>query len=166
VLEGRCMRCKQSRESTKNQLLCINCSRAQCRRASEKKSRRPADGRCLGCIQVKTLIRRGFCAECCESLQAKAQGYRGKKADPTTPEQRAAIIESQEGRCAICGTTPETGLFLDHCHHTGRVRGYLCRCNTGIGLLKDNPVIVRAAAQYLESYETDTATYGRMDRVA
>ena len=49
--------------------------------------------------------------------------------------------------CAICGGEAEV---IDHNHTTGQVRGALChRCNRGIGLLRDNPVIVDAAGTYL-----------------
>ncbi len=42
-------------------------------------------------------------------------------------------------------------LVIDHCHSTGAIRGLLCsNCNTAIGLLSDNPEIIRKAADYLE----------------
>lgn len=50
--------------------------------------------------------------------------------------------------CEICGRTSEA---VDHNHETGEVRGFLCTaCNTAIGLLRDNPQIIKAAAAYLE----------------
>ena len=64
----------------------------------------------------------------------------------------------QEGRCAICKTDTPTGKWkrfaVDHCHHTGVVRGLLCNeCNRGMGLLRDNPTLLREAANYLENYK-------------
>ena len=42
------------------------------------------------------------------------------------------------GRCECCGQQSEASLHLDHCHETGRVRGFICRsCNFAIGLAKD-----------------------------
>lgn len=42
--------------------------------------------------------------------------------------------------------------YLDHDHASGAVRGLLCSaCNTGMGLLGDNPNLLRIAAQYLEA---------------
>jgi hypothetical protein len=62
-----------------------------------------------------------------------------------------ALLQSQNGRCAICGDLPSVkGLVVDHDHITGRVRGLLCDpCNVGIGRLKDSAAIAEAAAAYL-----------------
>jgi hypothetical protein len=63
---------------------------------------------------------------------------------------------AQAGQCAICKTDTPTGKWkrfaVDHCHHTGLIRGLLCNeCNRGMGLLKDNAELLRVAANYLES---------------
>lgn len=39
---------------------------------------------------------------------------------------------------------------VDHCHKSGKVRGLLCRlCNLGLGKFRDNPELLRKAANYL-----------------
>jgi hypothetical protein len=39
-----------------------------------------------------------------------------------------------------------------HCHERRHVRGFICRtCNLTFGLMKENPEIPRAAADYLEA---------------
>lgn len=58
-------------------------------------------------------------------------------------------------RCSICGTgftKDKNGLpHFDHNHGNNKARGWLCtKCNVGIGLLGDNPEILKAAARYLE----------------
>lgn len=78
-----------------------------------------------------------------------------------TPEQHAAMLRSQGGRCAICRMLPDGSreLAVDHDHNCcpdsarscGKcVRGLLCqRCNTGIGSLRDDPDLLTAAAEYV-----------------
>jgi hypothetical protein len=73
------------------------------------------------------------------------------------------LYESQNGVCAIC-RNPETAtrngvvraLAVDHCHSSGRIRGLLCsNCNTGIGKLKDDPNVIRRAAEYLDKKDRE-----------
>lgn len=54
--------------------------------------------------------------------------------------------------CELCGGVTSDGraMSLDHCHVTGVFRGWLCsNCNTAIGLMKDNPVLLERAADYV-----------------
>jgi hypothetical protein len=66
------------------------------------------------------------------------------------------LFRRQKGKCAICGTrTAINGasheLFVDHDHATGMIRGLLCmQCNRGVGSFRDNPALLRSAAEYLE----------------
>lgn len=57
--------------------------------------------------------------------------------------------------CPICKKTTIVGItkiVLDHNHHTGEVRGWLCEsCNTGIGRFDDNPELVEHASKWLGS---------------
>jgi len=63
-------------------------------------------------------------------------------------------IAQQENLCAICGESFLKTPQLDHNHETQQLRGALCQsCNTGIGLLKDNPEILETAAWYLRKWE-------------
>lgn len=65
-----------------------------------------------------------------------------------------ARLAEQNGQCAICKTrTDGETLSVDHCHTTRKVRGLLCRkCNSAIGLLGDNPVLLKAAFEYLKQH--------------
>ena len=70
-----------------------------------------------------------------------------------TPEHYALMLTAQAGRCAICHKPPggKQQLGIDHCHTRDHVRGLLCNnCNNGLGRFKDNPDLLRAAADYLE----------------
>ncbi len=68
-------------------------------------------------------------------------------------EQR---LEEQGNVCAICKTDTPGGkgqFHADHDHATLKPRGVLCHnCNVGLGNLKDDPVILQAAIDYLKKY--------------
>src|SRR4051794_16557750 len=74
------------------------------------------------------------------------------------PKQSTRICYlGKMGVCALCFSPPggRGGLHVDHCHATGAVRALLCSdCNTGLGLLKDSPALLRDAARYVELYQT------------
>ena len=68
------------------------------------------------------------------------------------------MLQAQKGACAICSGgicmtfkgKIRKRFDIDHCHKTGKIRGLLCsKCNTAIGLLNDNPDILRRAIEYL-----------------
>lgn len=72
------------------------------------------------------------------------------------------IFESQSGVCKICGGPPQRRyLSVDHHHVTGKVRGLLCQnCNAGIGMFKENPVLLQAAITYLKKENNVEAVSG------
>lgn len=78
-----------------------------------------------------------------------------KKRYGETLEETAARFAAQGYICASCGT-PDPGnkngqWATDHCHMNKIVRGVLCGpCNWAIGHAKDNPIRLRAMADYLE----------------
>ena len=72
-----------------------------------------------------------------------------------TAEKYEELLAEQDGRCAICRREPtgRQGLCTDHCHATGQVRGLLCvPCNTTLGNMKDDPALLRVAAEYLDRW--------------
>lgn len=111
-------------------------------------------------------VRSSTCLDC--ERRAARERARRAKVDPT----RAALAQlrhrinrlgldvdavlarwrAHDGRCDLCGG--DNGgrvLCLDHCHRTGALRGFLCgSCNTAIGHLRDDPALIRAAADYVE----------------
>lgn len=69
-------------------------------------------------------------------------------------EEYQRILSAQGERCLIClrDFTAALTPHIDHCHTSGVIRGLLClNCNTALGNFMDNPVLVRAAATYLEN---------------
>lgn len=57
-------------------------------------------------------------------------------------------------QCETCGTfgkETKQGLCYDHCHTTGKFRGWLCnRCNVALGMVKDNSETLVALSEYLK----------------
>lgn len=88
-----------------------------------------------------------------------------------TLQQYDAMLEAQDGVCAIC-LAPETRsvygelprLVVDHNHATGRVRGLLCAsCNGRLGAIDDEQYML-LARQYIRDrdgyrFADDLATY-------
>lgn len=77
----------------------------------------------------------------------------------TFDDYRMLRDRARDGLCEICGGPPdrapsdafEATLHIDHDHETGAVRGLLCyKCNLAVGLFKNSPDLLRAAALYLE----------------
>lgn len=87
-------------------------------------------------------------------LVKKRQGEIARKYG-ITPDAHAAMVAAQGGACLICGGAGGMShmistLVVDHDHSTGAIRGLLCAgCNIGIGLFKDDPNLILAAAAYL-----------------
>ncbi|MCK5016767.1 MAG: hypothetical protein KAS32_06805 [Candidatus Peribacteraceae bacterium] len=83
-----------------------------------------------------------------ESSKKRCERNRLKYLYGITPEQREAMVVSQEGKCGICKKKKK--LDIDHCHETNRIRGLLCgSCNRAMGLLKDNTSFLLNAIKYL-----------------
>lgn len=63
--------------------------------------------------------------------------------------------------CGIFGKDLKRGLFFDHNHETGEFRGWLCsRCNLVLGNVKDDSILLRNLAKYLENEcKSTTETY-------
>jgi hypothetical protein len=88
----------------------------------------------------------------CRAIQSREAKY-GLDA-----EDFKSWCEAQDNKCRICkeplafDAPPRKRLIaVDHCHTTGKVCGILCkRCNVTIGSFKENPQLLRAAADYCE----------------
>lgn len=72
--------------------------------------------------------------------------------------QRQKPAKSSLWRCPICRKMGIVGvnvkIVIDHDHHVGRKRGYLCdSCNTGLGRFKNGQNFLRNAIAYLKETE-------------
>lgn len=105
--------------------------------------------KCKSCHNAERAANR---AKCPEKAAATARRYKLKSNFGITPEQYDAMFSSQKGVCFICERASPDGrrLHVDHCHKTKKVRGLLCHdCNRGLGIFKDDPNLLRKAANYL-----------------
>ncbi|MEU9196437.1 endonuclease VII domain-containing protein [Streptomyces hundungensis] len=174
--QGRkCSRCKRTlaRDTFASNKSMPDGLQAYCRECSAEyyRQRQEAEGRtvrvkvavpaghkhCRGCGEVKPHSewhRRnsapdGLASRCkaCKASVGPAGHLRRKYG--MTEADREIMIAEQQGVCCICLSA--AAIHVDHCHTTGRVRGVLCfNCNTGLGLLGENPDTIRRAAAYLE----------------
>lgn len=120
----------------------------------------------FGVLRTRGNRRKSRCNYCC----AKASSdYRKTEAGKRTTrkanlrflfgmslEDYDALVESQNGLCAVCGTDQpgtKSGVWpIDHSHDTNEVRGLLClKCNTLLGMSGDSIEVLAAAIEYLRS---------------
>jgi hypothetical protein len=105
-------------------------------------------------LEKQRAASRRWAVEHPERMHAYARKYHLRKKFGITPEEYDGMLETQGGSCAICGTTdpkPNKCFSVDHDHETGEVRGLLClSCNTSMGLVGDDPDLLRKAIAYLE----------------
>lgn len=73
-------------------------------------------------------------------------------------DEHQRLMDEQGRVCAICGVDESAALLVvDHDHNAGPgrplVRGLLCStCNSGIGLLREDPRVLTRAAEYVQSH--------------
>ena len=122
--------------------------------------------KCTKCQQEKELTEFRFRTEqnrhatrckSCDSMYTKAHFF------GVTFEELLLFIGQRNHVCSICGIsekdaksqnkqTKHYGLYIDHCHSKGHLRGLLCHnCNLVIGHAKDNVETLHKAIKYLET---------------
>lgn len=119
---------------------------------------------CSCCGQVKGLGafyanakgvcgRQAKCGECAErtyGVRRRARMY------GLTGEALAAMRAEQGDICHLCRRgepVPGRQLAVDHDHTTGAPRRLLCSaCNRALGSFRDDPSLMRRAAEYVETY--------------
>ena len=95
------------------------------------------------------------CKFCQDQLSRKNSHRHGLKANHGLEFDRfQEMVRVQDGRCVICRRVPKK-LCVDHDHETGKIRALLChRCNNGLGMFLDDPVLMQRAIEYLRSHGT------------
>ena len=116
---------------------------------------------CKDCSKKKRLTRyedkkdeeKKFARKYYQENKDQFRGYSLKTLYGLSLEEYNDMREEQLFSCLICKTHEDDtarGLFVDHCHDTGKVRGLLCQhCNTMLGMAKDNQLILQEAIKYL-----------------
>lgn len=119
---------------------------------------------CAHCCNefVTQLPRVQYCSSLCRTKAAKLRAAARTTRTRSSPAsvahgdviaQRTALLVAQGGLCGLCSSEVKKPNW-DHDHVTGAMRAILCdSCNLGLGLFKDNPELLRAAAVYIESYK-------------
>lgn len=97
------------------------------------------------------------CVECNKEQMLKrskkAKWSRIKKIYGLEERECIEMMDAQSGKCAICSVDLNNkNAHIDHCHESGKVRGFLCgRCNQGIGLLDESEDLLLSAINYIRS---------------
>lgn len=120
------------------------------------KNRFMCDGRLNTCKRCVSGYMREYRKEHKDEIAARKRECAIRNTYGLSIEDVGRIFENQGSSCAICGRDVPTGRGwqIDHDHKTGRVRGILChRCNTALGMAKDNPDLLQQAMDYLRKYD-------------
>lgn len=84
-----------------------------------------------------------------EKAKERSRKHSLKKKYNLTEEQYTEMCIKQNNRCLIC--SEEANLVVDHSHLTSEIRGLLCtKCNTGLGMFRDNTLFLESAINYLK----------------
>lgn len=112
-------------------------------------------GRCKSCESARM---REYRAANLEQVRAADRAAYAAKADKIrltnmcrnykiSNAQAQAVVAHR--RCDICRR--DCKVVVDHCHVAGAPRGVLCSsCNAGLGQFRDQPDVLRRAAEYIE----------------
>jgi hypothetical protein len=102
-----------------------------------------------------------YCKSCNSIQKKKSYNYEKSKVlrisnkYNLTRHQVEELYISQNKKCKICNIeslmiSKHKGLYIDHCHKTGKVRGLLCAsCNKLLGDCKDSIEILKSSILYL-----------------
>jgi hypothetical protein len=89
----------------------------------------------------------------------QARQYKRHRNNRPLPGGLCDLCRHEETALARRDTGEKRALQQDHDHKTGTLRGRICLdCNRGLGAFKDDPELMRRAAEYVESYRPQPST--------
>lgn len=145
----------------KNNHRCLVCNREVTKRFLDKRPYGFYDGdpcKIAEHIDKSGLTRRSLrsrkCSKCCSDKKAAhiktPRGAMLSRKRLSMPEPTRPMPQV----CEICSrpNTENRDLCLDHCHETGKFRGWLCHpCNTALGRFDDNLAGITRAFEYVKN---------------
>lgn len=137
-----CKGCGGSKPSGSGILYCEECS-ARCPTHGNVRNK-PMNG----CKDCHSAVMRVYNSSTPERATKNARRVKAARLNISVEEleKYEAITE-----CEVCGS--DDSMSIDHDHVSGKIRGVLCaRCNHALGHGRDNPQILRALANYLETH--------------
>lgn len=150
-----------------NEVWCIKCQKCGMAKPIDQFpiARNTRSGRratCLACNNAEEKARPKAHRVSAQPGYKRAERFR--RIYGITIDEYDQMLADQDGRCAICREPSSWNrregdvLPIDHDHATGKVRGLLCHpCNQALGLMRDNPGRLRAAADYIEVKQDEAA---------
>lgn len=170
ILTKRCSKCggefpldlffqdKRSKDGRRNP--CKGCTAKEVKRRASSKSP-PNEKRCSICGNIKPIKdyhKRcnnidGYdnrCKICANILIKNSSLLRNYN---ISLEEYEDMKIRQGNRCLFCNRNPKSrSLNVDHCHHTGIVRGLLCYpCNRFLGYIHDDIGVLETMISYLKA---------------
>lgn len=86
-----------------------------------------------------------------EKQREKDRVFHYKRKYGLDEETAISLVKDRTGCCQICKNIKP--LVVDHCHTTGRVRGFICsNCNSVLGYSRDNINTLQEAINYLKDF--------------
>ena len=110
-----------------------------------------------------------YCKSCLSAFKRNSYDYEKSKNRiilskyKLSMEQVENLYIAQEKKCKICNieypsVSKHKGLYIDHCHTTGKVRGLLCtKCNGLLGACKDSVDLLKSAIDYIVNSKRNDA---------
>lgn len=95
-----------------------------------------------GVVEIRSAGANRF--RCVNKVAAKSRAHKYRKKYGIEIEQTPAAEV-----CEVCGGSAR--IAYDHDHQTGKFRGWLCmKCNTALGLVNDDIIILEKLIDYLQ----------------